>query len=319
MHNDKQIIERICNWHQSQLNVVLFTVVETWGSSPRPVGSMLAINSRGEFVGSVSGGCVDDDLRLRVTAGEFKRCTPHFIYYGDSTDSQRSFRLPCGGQLKLLIENQLTLPQFLQIQKNLQQNTRITRRLCLNTFESSLHATGDIVLRTDANNIWRSYGPAWRMLLIGANELSQTVAQMALMLDYQITVCEPRHDYQKNWPLQSIALNTQMPDDVVRAMMPDEQSIILALSHDPKLDDMALMLALQQPGFYIGALGSKKSSAARRQRLQTLDITSPQLARLHAPVGLDIGSHTPAEIALAILADITARRNGKSGEGTYTR
>ena len=312
-NSDLHIIERICTWRQAQLDVVLFTVIQTWGSSPRPIGSMLAICSNGEFAGSVSGGCVDDELLSRVAAGHFNQCSSHFIYFGDTTASQIEFGLPCGGQLKLLVECEISLQFFTIILESLKNRQCISRRIFLDTQDPSLlNTTHADILHADGHNMWRNYGPTWRMLLIGAGELSQFVCKFSALLDYHVVVCDPREAYQKSWPIETIVVNKHMPDDVVREIKPDERTIILTLSHDPKLDDMALMTALQLKTFYIGALGSKKSSEERRIRLKELGVSEQDITRLHAPVGLDIGSRTPAEIALAILADITARRHRKS-------
>lgn len=311
-HNDLQIVKQICTWLHQQHDVVLFTVIQTWGSSPRQVGSLLAICTNGEFAGSVSGGCVDDDLLRRVANGEFRRCAPQFIFYGETPAVQEKFGLPCGGALKLLAETGLSLQQFSVIAEKISQRLRVNRRVCLTTHESSLHtATSNDILASDEHNVSRNFGPIWRMLLIGAGELSQCVCALAGILDYHIMVCDPRAAYQNSWPLQHIAVSSKMPDDLVREISPDNATIILALSHDPKLDDMALMIALERNAFYVGALGSKRNNDNRRQRLVQLGLTTEQIASLHGPVGLDIGSRTPAEIALAILADITARRHGK--------
>ena len=153
------------------------------------------------------------------------------------------------------------------------------------------------------------FGPQWRMLLIGANHLARYVTQFALALDYQVQVCDPREEYRQEWDLPQAPLTKIMPDDAVLALEHYQRSIILTLTHDPKLDDMALMEALNTDAFYIGALGSKLSSDQRRERMRYLGIPEANLARLHAPVGLDIGSRTPAEIAISIMAAITAQRN----------
>ncbi|MDQ1363541.1 MAG: xanthine dehydrogenase accessory factor [Pseudomonadota bacterium] len=310
--SDLQIVGRICEWLGQQHEVVLFTVIQTWGSSPRPAGSLLAICANGEFAGSVSGSCIDDDLLRRTADGNFHQCQPHFIYYGETADSQNRFNLPCGGALKLLVETGLSLPQFTVIAEKIAQRERICRRICLSTHESSLHAaTSHSVLHAHEQNLMRNFGPGWRLLLIGAGELSQCVCTLAELFDYQVSVCDPREAYQASWPLRHIAVSGQMPDDLVREAAVDDTTAILALSHDPKLDDMALMIALEQNAFYVGAIGSKKNNSNRRQRLLQLGLTRHQVDQLHGPVGLDIGSRTPAEIALAILADITAHRHGK--------
>lgn len=153
------------------------------------------------------------------------------------------------------------------------------------------------------------FGPQWMMLLIGAGHLSQYVSQMALLLGYRVIVCDPREEYAKIWQVPGTELTTMMPDDAVQQYAQQARSIVLALTHDPKLDDLALLDALQSPAFYVGAIGSQRNCDLRRQRLKSLGITGAQLQRLHAPVGLSIGSHTPPEIAVSILAHITQLRN----------
>ena len=155
------------------------------------------------------------------------------------------------------------------------------------------------------------YGPRWRLLIIGAGQLAQYLARMALALDYHVIVCDPREEYFKSWQVPGAEFYTTMPDDTVLALEPDGHTAIVAASHDPKLDDMALLEALKSPAFYVGALGSKANTAKRKQRLkQYFDLSDAEIARLKGPVGLHIGSRTPPEIAVAILAELTALRNG---------
>src|SRR4030095_9386898 len=154
------------------------------------------------------------------------------------------------------------------------------------------------------------HGPHWRLLIVGAAQLSQYLAQMAQALDYRVTGCDPREEYADAWNVPGATLTRDMPDDVVIAMNLDAHSAVVTLTHDPKLDDMALLEALKSPAFYIGAIGSKKNNDARRERLAQFDLSQHEIARLHGPVGLKIGSKTPPEIAIAILAEMTARRNG---------
>jgi xanthine dehydrogenase accessory factor len=148
------------------------------------------------------------------------------------------------------------------------------------------------------------------LLIIGGGQLSHYLAQFALALDYRITICEPREEYRASWLVPETTVSLEMPDDVVLAMRPDAQTVIIAVTHDPKLDDLALIDALKSKAFYVGAIGSLANSQKRRERLKLFELNDEQLDRLHGPVGLPIGSKTPPEIALAILADITARRNG---------
>jgi xanthine dehydrogenase accessory factor len=148
------------------------------------------------------------------------------------------------------------------------------------------------------------------MLVIGASQLSKYLATMAVGLDYQVTVCDPRVEYEGTWDVPNVPLVKTMPDDTVLALKLDERCAVIALTHDPKLDDMALMEALKSPAFYVGALGSRANDAKRRERLKDLDVSDDEIARLHGPIGLYIGSRTPPEIAVSILAEVTAVKNG---------
>jgi xanthine dehydrogenase accessory factor len=153
------------------------------------------------------------------------------------------------------------------------------------------------------------HGPRWRLLIIGASEIAVYLAEIAKTLDFAVTIVEPREAYRDAWRIADTTLMQDMPDDAVVMFKPDAHSVIVAVSHDPKLDDMALMAALKTPAFYVGAVGSIKTSEARRERLQTLDVTASEVAKLHGPVGFDIGSRTPPEIAVAIAAELIATRN----------
>jgi xanthine dehydrogenase accessory factor len=165
-------------------------------------------------------------------------------------------------------------------------------------------------LEFDGSLLISVHGPRWRLVLIGAGQLTQYLAEMARMLDYHVTVVEPREEYLAGWNVPGIPLDRGMPDDVITAMNLDGHSAVVALTHDPKLDDLALMEALKSPAFYVGAIGSKKNNDARRLRLREFDLSEAEIARLRGPVGLYIGSKTPPEIAVAIVAEMTAVRHG---------
>jgi len=153
------------------------------------------------------------------------------------------------------------------------------------------------------------HGPCWRMLIIGAGQVSTYLARMAQALDYQVIVCDPRKGMHATWDVPDTTLTSEMPDDAVVALQPDASTVIIALTHDPKLDDMALLEALKSPAFYVGALGSKANNDKRRARLALFDLTAEEINRLHGPVGLNIGSRTPPEIAVSILAHLISLRN----------
>lgn len=309
---DHEVLSTAAEWLDAGQRVYLATVARTWGSSPRPVGSMLAARADdARFVGSVSGGCVEDDLSARLAAQGVSPMLPRLETYGVSAEQTHRFGLPCGGRLELVVE-QLSSAQPLRIILHAMQDRRLLqRRICLSTGETSLHAAErDEQFRFDGDNLVKLFGPAWRLLLIGAGQLSRFVAQMAQALDYEVVVCDPREEYAQSWTVPHASIDMRSPDEAVRALAWDARTAVLALTHEPKLDDLALMEALLSPAFYIGALGSCNNNAKRRQRLASLELPAAAIARLHGPIGLPIGSRTPAEIAVAILAELTAVRNG---------
>jgi xanthine dehydrogenase accessory factor len=312
--SDRELLQTAITWLQQGHTLALVTVAKTWGSSPRPAGSLMLMREDGVHAGSVSGGCVEEDLVTRYRQGQLAEQFPTLVDYGMNRQQATRFGLPCGGRLELVVE-QLDNPAHLQLLiDKIANNELITRRLCLTTGEVSLHpasAEDEFSYRPTAIN--KVFGPRWQMLLIGAGHLSHYVAQMALMLDYQVIVCDPREEYREVWLASEIGRTTQfvteMPDDAVQHYARHPRSVVITLTHDPKLDDMALLDALSSNAFYVGAIGSKQNNAQRRQRLKELGLTPQELQRLHAPVGLPIGSHTPPEIAVSILAEITALRN----------
>ncbi len=307
---DQNILETAIDWIQQGYTPALVTVAKTWGSSPRPAGSLMLMRDDGIHVGSVSGGCVEEDLVARYRDKQLSETFPTMIDYGVDKQQATRFGLPCGGRLELCIEQLESTEQLNTLLNKCKRNEIVTRRVCLNTGEVSLHkAQVSDEFSYTANDIKKVFGPRWQMLIIGAGHLSQYVAQMAGMLDYHVIICDPREEYRQAWSLKDIELINTMPDDAVTQYASHPRSIVLALTHDPKLDDMALMNALTSNAFYIGALGSKRNNDSRRERLKTLGVTPQQLQRLHGPVGLDIGSHTPPEIAISILAEITAERH----------
>ncbi|MDK2125971.1 XdhC family protein [Parachitinimonas caeni] len=299
----------ILPWLQSHHAVTLVTVIETWGSAPRPVGSLMAVRDDGLVEGSVSGGCVEDDLVRRVLRGEWP-AQPQLVTYGVSRDEAARFGLPCGGTLRLLVEPLRDAGWIAELQARIARHELVARRLDLATGAVELVPSfrGDR-LQFDGQTLHAPFGPQWRLLLIGGGQLSQVMAQMAPLLGYQVLVCDPRRQYRSGWEGLDVVWQEGMPDDVVVAIQPDAHTAIVALTHDPKLDDMALLEALKSPAFYVGALGSKANSQKRRERLALFDLGEAEIARLHGPVGLSIGSRTPGEIAVSILAEMTAVKN----------
>ncbi|GAB3245916.1 XdhC family protein [Chitinimonas naiadis] len=307
---DLQVLARSREWRLAGHAVWLVSVVETWGSAPRPVGALLAVRDDGAVEGSVSGGCVEDDLVRRVSQGE-RPTQAGIVNYGVSKEEASRFGLPCGGTLRLLVEPLIRLDWLDDLLLRTRRHELVSRTVDLASGEVSLASAQ----RRDQPGLQGErfvgiFGPQWRMLLIGAGQLSRITAQMAQAVGFAVHVCDPRTEYRVDWDVAGVQFEEGMPDDVVLAMEPDAHTAIVALTHDPKLDDMALLEALKSPAFYVGALGSRRNTIKRRERLALFDLSADEIARLHGPVGLYLGSRTPGEIAIAILAEIVAVRNG---------
>ncbi len=308
--SDRQVLQAAYDWLQHGHEVALVTVLKAWGSSPRPPGSLMVMRRDGIHTGSVSGGCVEEDLVQRYRDQQLSDNYPTRVDYGVNRADVTRFGLPCGGRLALLIEKINNINQIQPLLDTLQQHKLMARRVDLQTGKVTLEAAdAEQDFEYSDLTVCKVLGPQWHMLLIGAGHLSHYVSQVALLLGYRVIVCDPRDEYAQNWQVEGTELTTLMPDDAVRQYAQQPRCIVVALTHDPKLDDMALLDALDSPAFYVGAIGSKRNCELRRQRLGELGLSTEQIKRLHAPVGIPIGSHTPAEIAVSILAEITRQRN----------
>lgn len=309
---DTQVLDLIIAWRNAGQRAALITVVRTWGSSPRPAGAWAAIREDGVLAGSVSGGCVEEDLIARVRDGEFAGGLPQVVRYGVTRDEAARFGLPCGGTLELVVEPAPDPGDLAVLRERIAAGRMTARTLHMASGKVMLeNAASSETLAWDGNLLTTLHGPALRLLVIGAGQIARYLADMAAPLGYAVTVCDPREETRAAWPADSRAtLLTDMPDDVVRAMSPDSRTAVVALTHDPKLDDLALLEALQSPAFYVGALGSRANATKRRERLREFfNFSDAQLNRLRGPVGLTIGSRTPPEIAVAILAEMIKVRN----------
>jgi len=346
---DLRVLADALQWRRAGHAVTLVTVVETWGSAPRPPGALLAVRDDGVVSGSVSGGCVEDDLIAQTKAAfrsadnqgawvaegsaqvkgggrrpgdteqnplpprRLARTTelPSMLAYGVSKEEAARFGLPCGGTLRLVREPLQGVAWIEELLDRTARHEIVARQLTLATgVVRLLPAVRGQALQFDGSVLSSVFGPKWRLLLIGAGQLSQAVAQIALMLDFEVLVCDPREEYAAMLRQDGVRRVLGMPDDVVRELVPDAHTAIVALTHDPKLDDMALMEALVSDAFYVGALGSRRNQAVRKQRLaEHFGLTPQALARLHGPVGLFIGAKTPAEIAVSVMAQIVQVKN----------
>lgn len=309
---DYQVLQSAISWLRDGKRVALATVIQTWGSSPRPVGSWLAIRDDGQVVGSVSGGCVEDDLIRRVQTDILTRTLPELVKYGVSRDEAVRFGLPCGGTLQLLVEPRPELAILEEIMNGIRERSIVIRKVNVITGHSALSIGNHSAQFLFENETMQTiYGPRWRMLIIGAGQLSLCLANFALTSDFDVTIIDPREEYAEGVGSEGAQFIQGMPDDVMQRLGVDSHTAIVALTHDPKIDDLALIDALQSEAFYVGALGSHTNTQKRKDRLREFNLSTEQLERLHGPVGLTIGALTPPEIAVSIMAEIIAVKYGK--------
>lgn len=315
---DLDVLQLARDWVAAGSRVHLITVVQTWGSAPRQAGAMLAVRDDGRVAGSVSGGCIEDDLIARARAGEFEDA-PARLTYGVTRDEAARFGLPCGGTLRLISERLRDTVWLDRVLASIREHRLIQRTVDLLDGHTSVSPAGPADGPDFDGRIFRSvYGPRWRLLIIGANQTARVLADIAATLEFHVTVCDPREEFFTDWSASQATLLTSMPDDAVLEIGTDERTAIVAVTHDPKLDDMALLEALKSRAFYVGALGSRANQEKRRERLRMFDLDDSQIARLHGPVGLGIASKTPAEIAVAIAAELIWVRN-TLGDGQAAR
>lgn len=310
---DLNVLKYAQQWRRDGHQVWLYTVIQTWGSAPRPPGAMLALREDGMVIGSVSGGCIEDDLiaRRQAVRQQVPDIPVQLITYGLSREEASRFGLPCGGTLRLTEERITDASWVEELLARCENHEIVSRELSLGTGQSTLDAaTRDELVEFDGKRLKTVYGPRWRLLLIGAGQLSRYVASMARMLDFDVLICDPREEFAFGWEDEGSRFVSGMPDDAVQAIVPDAHTAIVALTHDPRLDDMALLTALKSNAFYIGALGSRVNTLKRRENLALLGLSEQEIARLHGPIGLHIGSHTPPEIALSLMAEIVSIKNG---------
>jgi len=305
-NSDTEVLKQAIEWLDNGHRVELITVARTWGSSPRPPGSLAVVREDGHLIGSVSGGCIEKQLAVRLDQNNRTRAFAHEI----TTDEARKFGLPCGGKLELVFESINDSTPFKELLLRIDQRQRIARTVTLaNDAVALTQVDRQTEFHYDGAVIRKVFGPAWRILLIGAGQLSRYVAQFAQALDYEVIVCEPRAEFAGSWNVTNTRLSTALPEDAVLEFATDANSIVLALTHDPNLDDSALIEALPSEAFYVGALGSQANNDRRRKRLVGIGVKPSHADRLHGPVGLAIGSRSAAEIAVSIMAEIIQQRN----------
>lgn len=314
MHSaDRQVIEQIDKWLRIDNDCWLCTIIATKGSSPRPIGSLLVINSLGVSCGSVSGGCIEDDIAKQIVNQQLTASNPSILIYGVDASENERLGLPCGGELTLLVQpieaTHYNQQQFEEILSALSQRQSISRiSSAVDNSSSLLSAPIFHPLNRSGDKVTHCFGPRFQMLLIGAGQLSKVLAELALAMDYQVIVCDPRPELIEQWDLVDVEAIFDTPDQLIFKHGGDAQSVIISLTHVNAIDDLAIASALKTDAFYIGALGSMRTSESRKQRLLAQGLNVAELSQLHAPVGLSIGSKTPIEIAVSIMAELTSLR-----------
>ncbi len=317
MHNQNfKVIELALRWLNEGDRVWFATVIETWGASPRPPGSVFAYNqSKRLQEGSLSGGCIEENLIQQLSDDE--PACPTLLMYGGNPEESARLNLPCGGQVKILVEPLNTsshIESFRCVLNALKQNKRAKRVVSLNHSQVEVVVDVDVkepAVRVFDDQIAHVLGPVFKALIVGAGDVAQHLIPILNSLDFQTALCDPREDFLAKHQTQQWDCDVYkvLPDDLVSAKYTDEYSAVITLAHDPRVDDMALMAALDSRAFYIGAMGSLNTTRKRIDRLKVLGYSDSKLQRLDAPIGLSIGSKTPPEIAISIASKLIQERN----------
>lgn len=308
-NHQQEVLETCRDWLQAGHVVELVTVVRTWGSSPRPPGSIAVVRDDGVLVGSVSGGCVEKQLSEQFRGNDLPQVHTHKI----NDEQAKRYGLACGGELELLFETLRHAEAVESILDHLSKRERIKRVVDLSSQQVRIEPAdrSDVFAWQDQQMV-QVFGPGYRVLLVGAGELSRFTARFALALDFEVIVVDPRVHFRQAWSEPDALLTGDSPDEAVLQYASDPNSAVIALSHDPNIDDLALMEALPGDAFYVGALGSRRNHEKRCARLIGLDVPKDAVARLRGPVGIDIGGRTSAEIAISIVAELIQTRTALS-------
>lgn len=315
-HLDLQVVRRALEWSVAGQRIWLCTVLTTYGSAPRAPGSLLAVNDRGQWIGSLSGGCVEEDFLERVAEGAFLDAV-NVVRYGEGDDPRSRVSLPCGGILDVLVEK---FDADCEVQAHLRElesallgQRRLIREVDLASGARSLFTDREQGARIEReiDRVRIRVGAAQRLLLAGYSSVAQACAEFAVGLGFEVILCDPRDEVLEGVVLNGVEIRRQLPSVFIADGGCHRDTAVVALTHDPRIDDLAMMEAVRTEAFYIGVMGSQQTSQKRFERLRRFGgLGEVELARIHAPIGLNLGSKTPAEIALAVLADILRIRSG---------
>ncbi len=294
------LLARAAEWRRQGHGLALATVVRTWGSAPRRTGSLLLVRDDGQFEGSVSGGCVEGAV-IAAAQGRIAKKGGELLSFGVASETAWEVGLACGGEISILVQavDDSGFPPTLldRLAAHRAAGLPFTIAADLATGRTTESDSGDFVHRFD---------PPLRLILVGAVHIAQVLAPMAAALGHAVLIVDPRGAFAAGPRFAGFAVDGRWPDEALAHWAPDAASAVVTLTHDPKLDDLALAAALRSPAYYVAALGSRKTHAARLERLAARGFAPPDLARIHGPAGLDIGAANPGEIALSIAAQMTA-------------
>jgi len=316
---DIRVLSRALDWASGGHTLWLCTVLATYGSSPRAPGSVLIARGDGGYLGSLSGGCVEEAFIDELQGGAFP-APAEVRRYGESAEESARLALPCGGVLEVLIERREASAEWLAhlqaLQDALLGQRQLVRHVAL--------ADGDYRLAADetgsgarvsrhAGNVAVRVGPVVRLILAGISPVAEACAEFARALGYEVIVCDPREEQCRAFAVEGVTLEPTLPSLYIASGTCHEATAVVALTHDPRIDDLAMIEAVRTPAFYIGVMGSRRTSDERATRLvRSGGLNEADLARIHMPIGLDLGSKTPAEIALAVVADVTRIHHGRA-------
>ncbi len=333
------VIEQMMAWQDDGLDAALATVVSTWGSSPRPVGSHLGVNAKGEMVGSVSGGCVEgaviNEGQEAMNAGKSK-----LVEFGVTNEMAWEVGLACGGKVRVFVEpfnpwrqiwadacDALSRRQACVVATRLEDGDKalfldgevkgdmpVSENLMRHLQDAAANDRSTTVEDEGGDYFLRVYSPSRRLVVVGAVHIAHFLVPMAELAGFSVTVIDPRQAFSADYRFPDVDIRTEWPEEALRNLGLDPQSAVVTLTHDPKLDDPALKAALQSGAFYVGALGSRKTHAGRLARLEKDGIPFESLECIRGPIGLDIGARSPAEIAVSIMAEIISVMRKRDGE-----
>lgn len=315
---DLQVLEAALEWANAGETIWLCSVLATFGSSPREPGSMLVARADGSHVGSLSGGCIEEDFLGKIAEGHFGDALS-VVRYGEGADESPQVALPCGGILDVLVErltpDAANLTHLEVLHATLLGQRSLVRRIDLESGRKRFIEAGENGPRVERDGpiVQLRVGPALRLIIAGISPVSQFCAEFARALGFEVIVCDPRDEARRDFPVDGVEVQSVLPSLFIASGGCHAATAVVALTHDPRIDDLAMIEAVRTPAFYIGVMGSKRTSAKRAERLKRSGgLDDDAIARLHMPIGLDLDSKTPAEIALAVVADILRVRRGKA-------